>query len=78
MKILKEILRVFERFFKILSKFMQKFMENLGNLGNMHLYGVRGWAKPTEVSEIIQNFVEKSVETCKHLKIFMNYERIFN
>ena len=44
--------------------------------GNMHLYGGSGvWAP--EASEIIKNLVEKSMETCKILKIFMNYESIF-
>ena len=42
----------------------------------MHLNGVRG-AKPSEASGIIKNLVEKSMETCKILKIFMNYESIF-
>ena len=37
LKILKEILRFFEKFFKILSKFSPKFMGNLENFGNMHL-----------------------------------------
>ena len=41
------------------------------------LGGSGGGADHTENREIIQNFVEKSLVTCKLLKIFMNYESIF-
>ena len=42
-------------------------MKNLENFGNIDLYGVRV-AAPPETGEIIKN-----LETCKILKIFINY-----
>ena len=34
-------------------------------------------AEPPEASDIIKNLVEKSMETCKLVTIFMSCERIF-
>ena len=66
MKILRKILRFFKKFLK----WFRNFRENLGkkweNFGNLHLYGVR------RAGEIIKKLVEKSMETCNILKIFMN------
>ena len=74
---LKEILRFFENFIKFYRdflKFYRHFRENLENFGNMHSYEVWGTeTPPPEASEIIKNLVEKSMETCKILKIFMNF-----
>ena len=50
---------------KIFSKCSWKHRKNLENFGNMDLLGVP--------SENIKRFVEKSMETCKILKIFMNF-----
>ena len=42
----------------------------------MDLYGVPE-AEPAEGSQNFKKLVEKSMETCKILKIFMNYDSIF-
>ena len=42
----------------------------LEKFGNMGLYGVRE-AEPPEASENIKKVVEKSMENCKILKLFM-------
>ena len=70
MKIFKEILRFFENFLKI----YRNIRENLGkNLENMDFQGVCG-AGPREANEYItKKLVEKSMETDKILKIFMNF-----
>ena len=65
LKILKEVLRFFVKFYRNSRENLGKYSENFGN---MHLYGVLG-AEPPEASEIIKNLVEKSMETCKLLKI---------
>ena len=67
---------IFWRFFKILSKFSRKFREKFRKFGKYAFVGGSG-AEPPEASEIIKNLVEKSMETCKLLKTFMNSERIF-
>ena len=41
----------------------------------MHLYGVGG-RDPPKLAKLLKT-VEKSMETCKPLKIFMIYESIF-
>ena len=68
LKILKEIVLFF--------KFYRNFLENLGKiLRKFWKYAFVGGS--SEASEIIENLVEKTMETSKHLKIFMNYESIF-
>ena len=55
----------------------QIFRENLGK--NLEISICRGFGGGTpEVREFIKSLVEKYMETCNFLKIFMNYERIFN
>ena len=68
MRILKEILLFFEKFYR---NFRENVGENLENVGNMDLYGVLGIAP--ESSENFKKLVEKSPETCKILKIFVNF-----
>ena len=68
MKILQEILRFFEKFLE----FFRNFSENLENVGNMHLKGGSG-AEPPESSKIFKKLLEKSMETGKILKIYMNF-----
>ena len=51
--------------------------------GNVHVIwicrGFGGWgAEPYEANEDIKKLVEKSMETCKLLKILMNYDSIFS
>ena len=69
-----EILRFFEFFFNILSKFSRKFM---GEFRKFWKYAFVGGSEPDppppESSEIIKKLVAKSIETCKILKIFMNF-----
>ena len=75
MKNLKEILRFFEKIFK----FYRNFRENLGKNLEFWKYafvGGSGRGAP-KANEIIKNLVEKSMETCRLLKIFMNYATIF-
>ena len=66
------IFAIFWKNFKILSKFLRKFRK----FWKYAFVGGSG-AEPPGPSEIIKNLVEKSMETCKRLKIFMNYESIF-
>ena len=70
LKILKEILRFFEKIFKIYRNFRENLGKILENFGNMHFNGA------PKASAIIKKLVTKSIETCKILKIFMNYESI--
>ena len=72
MKILKEILRFFEICLKILSKFLQKFREKFRKFWEYAFVGVRR-AEPPEASENIKKVVEKSMENCKILKLFMKF-----
>ena len=69
LRILKEILRFFEKFYR-------NFRENLGKkFRKSWKYGFVGGpgAEPPEASENYKKLVEKSLETCKILKIFMNF-----
>ena len=68
-------MRFFEKFLKFYRNLRENLGENLENFGNMHLWGLGGGAP--ECSKIIKNLVKKSMETCKLVEIFMNYQRIF-
>ena len=64
MKIEKENLRLFINVFKFYRNFCENLWKNLDNFGNMDLQ---------RASENIKKIVEKSMETRKILKIFMNF-----
>ena len=51
-------------------------MEKFRKFWKYAFVGVRA-ASPLEAIEIIKSLVEKSMETGKILKIFMNYDSIF-
>ena len=65
LKICKEILR----FFEIYLNFYRNFRENLGKIKKLWKYGFVG----VEANENIKKLVDISMETCKILKIFMNF-----
>ena len=58
------------------SKLSRKFREKFRKFREYAFVGGSG-AEPIEASEIIKKLVEKSMETCKILKIFMNHLSIF-
>ena len=58
-------------FFKILSKFSRKLREKFRKFWKYGFVGVRS------ASENIQKLVEKSTETRKNLKIFMNLAKFY-
>ena len=60
------------KFFKILTKLSRKFREKFSKFWKYAFVGVSGGGPP-EASEMIKNLVEKSMETCNFLKIFMNF-----
>ena len=67
------------RFFEIFLQFYRNFRENLGKIQKiLEICICKGFGGQTpEAREIIKKLVEKSMETCKCLKIFMNYEYFF-
>ena len=72
LKFFKEILRFVENFFEILSKFSRKFMEKFRKFWKYGFVEGSG-AEPPEARENIKKFVEKSMENCKILKLFMKF-----
>ena len=72
LKIVEEILRFFEKFYEIQAKISGKFRKVW-----KYAFAWGSGAEASEVSEIIKNLIKKSMEACKLVKIFMNYERIF-
>ena len=68
------------RVLKNLLKFYRTFRKNLGkvfeNLGNMHFYAV----SRAELAKLFKKLFEKSMETCKILKmrVFLLEKAIFN
>ena len=69
-------MRFIENLLKFLSKFSRKFREKFRKFWKYACRGGSG-AEPSEASEIIKNIVEKSMETCILLKIFINYESMY-
>ena len=68
----KELLRFYEKFLKFLSKFSRKFREKFRKFWKYAF--VRGsGAEPPEASENIKKVLEKSMENCKILKLFMKF-----
>ena len=65
----------FAIFWKFFSKFSRKFMKKFRKFWKYAFVGVQG-TEPPEASEIIKNLVEKSMETCKLLKILMTNDSI--
>ena len=72
---LKGNFEIFWKFFKILSKFSRKFGEKFRKLWKYAFVGVRG-RSPPKLAKLLKT-VEKSTETRKLLKNFMNYGSIF-
>ena len=62
---------IFWKFFKIWSKFSRKFRENFRKLWKYGFVG--GGAEPPDANENIKKVVEKSIENCKILKLFMKF-----
>ena len=77
LKILKDILRFFEKFLKILTKFSQKFSEKFRKFWKYAFLGGSGGAEPPDASEIIKKIRRKINWNRQFLIIFMIYERIF-
>ena len=66
-----KILRKFCDFWKFYLNFRKNLGSNLEPFLNMELAGVRG-AEPPDASENIKKLFQKSMETSKISKIFMN------
>ena len=62
-------------FLKCFFEFYRNFRENYDKTRNMHLKGFPGM-EPRKLAKLLET-VNKSMGTCKLLKIFMNYESIF-
>ena len=63
---------IFWKFFKIWSKFSLEFRENFRKCWKYGFVGGLGGGDP-EASENIKKVVEKSMENCKILKLFMKF-----
>ena len=70
LRILKENLRYFEKYYR---NFREKLGKNLENFWNMGGFLEGSGAEPPDASENFKKLVEKSLETCKILKIFMKF-----
>ena len=71
-------MRFFERILKFIEIFAKIMEKHRKFWKYAFLGGSNGRIPPSpEASEIIKNLFEKSMETCKPLKIFINYESIF-